>query len=71
MPVLYIRDMGERKSYILRIDEKKLKALEKWAADEFRSTNAQIEYILDQALRKAGRLKGKREEEIEETEEND
>ncbi|MDP4223485.1 MAG: hypothetical protein Q8868_09245 [Bacteroidota bacterium] len=63
--------MGERKSYILRIDEKKLKALEKWAADEFRSTNAQIEYILDQALRKAGRLKGKREEGIEETEEKD
>jgi hypothetical protein len=61
--------MGERNSYILRIDEKKLKALEKWAADEFRSTNAQIEYILDQALRKAGRLKGKREEGMEESEE--
>jgi len=40
----------------------KLKALEKWGADEFRSTNGQIEYILDQALRKAGRLKKKEKE---------
>ncbi len=62
--------MSERKSYILRIDVKMLKALEKWAADEFRSTNAQIEYILDQALRKAGRLKGRREEGMEEREAN-
>jgi hypothetical protein len=34
-----------------------LKALEKWASDEFRSTNGQIEYILDQALKKSGRWK--------------
>ncbi len=34
-----------------------MEALEKWAADEFRSTNGQIEWILDQALRKSGRLK--------------
>ena len=40
------------KSFILRVDA--------WAADEFRSTNGQIQYILDQALRKAGRLKKKR-----------
>ncbi len=39
------------------MDPDKLKALEKWAADEFRSTNGQIEYIIDQALRKTGRLK--------------
>jgi hypothetical protein len=57
--------MSDRKSIILRIDPKKLRALEKWAADELRSTNAQIEYILDQALRKAGRYKGKREEGVE------
>ncbi|MFH0842799.1 MAG: Arc family DNA-binding protein [Bacteroidota bacterium] len=49
--------MSERKPFVLRIDQEKLKALEKWAADEFRSTNGQIEYILDQALRKSGRWK--------------
>jgi hypothetical protein len=49
--------MSEKKPFVLRIDPKKLKALEKWAADEFRSTNGQIEYILDQALRKSGRWK--------------
>jgi len=49
--------MSKKKPFVLRIDPKKLKALEKWAADEFRSTNAQIEYILDQALRKSGRWK--------------
>jgi hypothetical protein len=51
--------MSEKKSFVLRIDPRKLKALEKWAADEFRSTNGQIEYILDQALKKSGRLKNK------------
>ncbi len=54
--------MSERKSIVLRIDSKKLRALEKWAADELRSTNAQIEYILAEALQKAGRFKGNREE---------
>jgi hypothetical protein len=54
--------MSERKSIVLRIDSKKLRALEKWAADELRSTNAQIEYILAEALQKAGRFKGNRVE---------
>ncbi|GHT27710.1 Arc family DNA binding domain-containing protein [Bacteroidia bacterium] len=45
------------KSFILRIDPELMEAIEKWAADEFRSTNGQILYILDQAVRKAGRLK--------------
>jgi hypothetical protein len=49
--------MSDKKPFVLRIDPEKLKALEKWAADEFRSTNGQIEYILDQALKKAGRWK--------------
>jgi len=53
--------MSEKKPFVLRIDPEKLKALEKWAADEFRSTNGQIEYILDQALRKAGRWKARNE----------
>ena len=44
------------KNFVLRID-----AIETWAADEFRSTNGQIQYILDQALRKAGRLKKKKQ----------
>jgi hypothetical protein len=51
--------MSEKKSILLRLDPKKLKAIEKWAADEFRSTNAQIDYILDQALRKSGRWKAR------------
>ena len=51
--------MSEKKPFVLRIDPEKLKSLEKWAADEFRSTNGQIEYILDQALRKSGRWKSK------------
>jgi hypothetical protein len=54
---LFIIDMSDKKPFVLRIDPEKLKALEKWAADEFRSTNGQIEYILDQALRKSGRWK--------------
>jgi hypothetical protein len=49
--------MSEKKPFVLRIAPEKLKALEKWAADEFRSTNGQIEYILDQALKKSGRWK--------------
>jgi len=49
--------MSDKKPFVLRIAPEKLKALEKWAADEFRSTNGQIEYILDQALRKSGRWK--------------
>ena len=53
--------MSEKKPFVLRIDPEKLKALEKWAADEFRSTNGQIEYLLDQSLRKSGRLKTKSE----------
>ena len=53
----YIPDMSGKKPFVLRLDPDKLKALEKWAADEFRSTNGQIEYLLDQALRKSGRWK--------------
>jgi hypothetical protein len=49
--------MGNKKAFALRIDADKLEAIEKWAADEFRSTNGQLEWIIDQALRKAGRNK--------------
>ncbi len=49
--------MSQKKAFVLRIDPAKLKALEKWAADEFRSTNGQIEWLIDQALKKSGRMK--------------
>lgn len=51
--------MSQKKPFVLRIDPEKLKAVEKWAADEFRSTNGQLEWIIDQALRKSGRMKDK------------
>ncbi|HLN22065.1 MAG TPA: Arc family DNA-binding protein [Bacteroidales bacterium] len=53
--------MSDKKPFVLRLDPEKLRALEKWAEDEFRSTNGQIEYILDQALRKSGRWKTRKE----------
>jgi hypothetical protein len=43
--------MSEKKSFVLRINAKTYEALEKWAADEFRSVNGQLEYIIDKALR--------------------
>ena len=49
--------MAGKKSFVLRIDENTYKALEKWAADDFRSVNGQIEYLLDQKLKEAGRIK--------------
>lgn len=44
-----------KKSFALRIDEEILNAVEKWAADEFRSTNGQLEWIISRALKEAGR----------------
>ncbi len=49
--------MSEKRSFALRIDPETLKAIEKWAADEFRSVNGQIEWILNESLKKAGRKK--------------
>lgn len=46
---------------MLRIDPELYDALERWASDEFRSMNGQIEYLLSQALKKAGRLPKKKE----------
>lgn len=45
------------KSFVLRIDSDMMDALEKWAADEFRSTNGQLQWIIAEALKKNGRLK--------------
>ena len=47
--------MAEKKKFLLRIDEKIYAALEKWAADDLRSINAQIEFLLKQSLAKTGR----------------
>ena len=55
----------DTKSFILRIDAETMTAIEQWAADEFRSTNGQLQWIISEALRKSGRLKstkGKRKE---------
>ncbi len=47
--------MAEKKKFLLRIDENLHAALEKWAADELRSINAQIEFLLSNAVKNAGR----------------
>ena len=49
----------ETKNFILRIDAGTMSAIESWAADEFRSTNGQLQWIINEALRKSGRLKKK------------
>lgn len=49
--------MAEKKKFLLRIDEEVYAALERWAADEFRSINAQIEFLLKDALKSKGRIK--------------
>ncbi|UZT98299.1 Arc family DNA binding domain-containing protein [Chryseobacterium fluminis] len=46
-----------KKSFVIRIDESTYKLLEKWAHDEFRSVNGQIEYLLHQQLTESGRKK--------------
>ena len=50
------------KSFILRVDAETMNAIEAWAADEFRSTNGQLQWIIAEALRKSGRLKKKKKE---------
>lgn len=49
--------MSKKRSFVLRLNEEKMKALEKWAADEFRSTNGQLEWIITKALKDSRRLK--------------
>ncbi len=51
--------MAQKKPFVLRLDPEILKAMEKWAADEFRSTNGQLEWIISKALKENGRLKQK------------
>lgn len=49
--------MAEKKRFLLRLDPDLYEDLVRWAADEFRSVNTQIEYLLREAVRKAGRRK--------------
>ncbi len=49
--------MAQKKPFVLRLDPEILKAVEKWAADEFRSTNGQLEWIISKALKEEGRAK--------------
>lgn len=56
---------NKSKSFILRIDSETMDAIEKWAADEFRSTNGQLQWIITEALRKNGRLPKKQKEKSE------
>ncbi|WP_299577052.1 Arc family DNA binding domain-containing protein [uncultured Sunxiuqinia sp.] len=50
---------GKKKSFVLRLDPKDYAALERWAADDFRSINGQLEWLINKALKEAGRKPGK------------
>ena len=52
--------MSEKKPFVLRLDPEKLKALEKWAADEFRSVNGQLGCVIDKMLKDVGRTPKKK-----------
>jgi hypothetical protein len=62
--------MSEKKtkSFILRVDGDTMDAIEAWAADEFRSTNGQLQWIITEALRKAKRLPKKKQQKTEDNE---
>ena len=53
--------MATRKSFALRIDAKTFEAMQRWAKDDLRSLNAQIEFVLRAALRESGRLSAPRD----------
>ena len=59
-------DKKSTKSFILRVDSDTMDAIEAWAADEFRSTNGQLQWIITEALRKAKRLPKKKQQKTEE-----
>jgi len=54
--------MAKKKTFALRISQELMDAVEKWAADDFRSANGQLEWIIHNALKDAKRLKNKQEE---------
>ncbi|MGQ7869131.1 hypothetical protein [Sunxiuqinia sp. sy24] len=47
--------MGKKKSFVLRLDPEDYAALERWASDDFRSINGQLEWLINEALKEAGR----------------
>mgnify|MGYP001078190486 CR=1 FL=1 len=53
--------MSKKKPFVLRIDPELLAAVEKWAADEFRSTNGQMEWLINKALKETNRTPKKKE----------
>lgn len=48
--------MSDKKTFVLRIDAQTYDVIEKWAADEFRSVNGQLEWIINKALKESGRM---------------
>lgn len=52
--------MAKKKAFVLRIDPETLEAIEKWASDEFRSTNGQLEWIINEALKRTKRVPKKK-----------
>ena len=59
------------KSFVLRMDAETMEAIEKWAADEFRSTNGQLQWIIAEALRKSGRIEEKEDNNQKKKKQND
>lgn len=55
--------MAKKKSFVLRVDPEMMKAVEKWAADDFRSINGQLEWIIYNALKNSKRLKNQKDNE--------
>jgi hypothetical protein len=58
--------MAEKKNFPLRLQQETFEALQRWADDEFRSLNGQIEFLLTQSLKKAGRDKPKKKSNLQE-----
>ena len=56
---------AENKSFVLRVDGETMEALERWADDEFRSINGQLQWIIADALRRSGRLKKSKKKAVE------
>jgi len=56
--------VSKRKSFVLRINPETFKQIEKWADDEFRSVNGQLEWIINKSLRDAKRLPNKQESKV-------
>lgn len=57
--------MAEKKVFALRVNEELLKAVERWASDEFRSVNGQLEWVISKALKDAGRYPKEKDKEKE------